>query len=76
MSVWVSYLSLQSGEAPNPEDLPRPRPSDGGLVVDAVVHSAVAVVDEGGEGRHGRRRRLFAHAGRVREGGEETLFVL
>ena len=40
-------------------------------MVDAVVHSAVAVVDEGGEGRHGRRRRLFADAGRVREGGEE-----
>ena len=31
------------------------------MVVVVVVHPAV-VVDEGGEGRHGRRRGLFPHA--------------
>ena len=65
-----SYLSLESGEAPDPEDLTRPRARDGGLVVEVVVHPAVAVVDEGGEGRHGRRGRLFPDAGRVRDKGE------
>ena len=75
MSLSRSYLSLESGEAPDPEDLTRPRPRDGGLVVEVVVHSAVAVVHEGGEGGHGRRRRLFADAERGGEGGEESLFT-
>ena len=41
-------------------------------MVEVVVHSAVAVVHEGGEGGHGRRRRLFADAERGGEGGEES----
>ena len=40
-----------------------------------VVHSAVAVVDEGGEGRHGRRRGLFPDAVRVGERGEKRYLL-
>ena len=70
-----SYLSLESGEAPDPEDLTRPRARDGGLVVEVVVHPAVAVVDEGGEGRHGRRRGLFPDAVRVGERGKKRYLL-
>ena len=68
--LFPSYLSLESGEAPDPEDLTRPRPRDGGLVVEVMVHAAVTVVDKRGKGGHRGRRRLFADAERVGKGGK------